>query len=908
MRRTALVFIFLLIIVFLLVLVINQSENRDPKQSDVKITYGPPPSQDKIIQFTIEADETGQSAPTVKSENRVTDSTPVETTYHQAERCLLIQDAIGQGIQHGKISLATEAYDFWEGRFGLPVLLGGEILVTVKAEGYFSTSYPINFDQQSFEPIILEYKSAFTILVLNHNGLPCGNAAVRLMKVSSPIRPTIVESSIATSRGYLPSINVVNRKEGDCVVASANRLIHKNNTVILPYGQTKPKLGDQLISVGNCSWNSSISPFYFTQKIAWFNYVYFPIITEKSSMLRMWDTLTYSKASAEGYCCTAKEYCEIRRNGERGFYFLSFPDCMPNPSIVKEAKTNVKGECQFIDLYPALYYVQAFNGNSHSDLVPLHPSCSGTQLTLVDSSEVFVRVKRSGIKSNNQAYHVVEDIPVILKSLEGKGIFSTNTDFDGFSCFQNVPFGDYELVVSTPNEIVNEKVIIDTLEEKFTIQLKSWERYTVSGTVIDKETNLPVTGFELSLCYEARFEMKGEHSTTISDSVGRFMFEDVIPGTYSIGGKIPANTDKMSSLETIQYLSKFESSMLESFLMASDTYGSRKQIAVSNDNIENLVIPVEKVIQTHLAGKVIYKNGIPAEEIPITITAKYPTRMQASSFLATVPNEPKTDTKGHFEFTIISDTFQTDKPIELRLTATKGQIIPSYWEQKEDDSYEFIESKTIPYFLGSTNVSGFPGDTFDDIVIVLSAVENKIIGGKLLSEENDYSQLTIYAYQNNQNLPIQINSMGEFNIHNVESGIVNILLHPRYYTFIDTSFGKQRSIKYILQNILINVPENEQYVNADISLSPAGYFWGVVLNAQAQPVPGVLVILRRYSDNKRIYSDFTSEDGFYFINEHNVNMDDVYYLSCYYTNNFDNPVCRSSPMKPNQENIQLVIH
>ena len=824
------------------------------------------------------------------NESPANDTVNSATTYeeHPNKKVLYIQDALGERIAKGSIQIASDTVEFDGGEFTFPRTMSGNIVFTVSSEGYFPVAGDIDLTTVNQKNICMEYTSSFSIQAGNEKGSPCPKARIRLWKAALPPRPVLGNLPFITRLGMASqSMPVVTYQQNNFIIKSGCQL----SDMPSPERETEPGAGDIIYSLGACTMSLNSAP-SFLQKIPhWLPCPYKSIKLLPSSRLRIWDTIYYSGCKGcpqLSDTSESKEICEIQRGGDNLFYGLEFPKLTESMTILEESSTDENGCYQFSNLPPALYYAQAFTEEGQSDIVPLHPCCGGAVLRISSSSNVIVFVYNQGVTSQNANFKYAEHAEIVLKSVSSKGIFSAVTDNWGSVIFPKVAFGQYHLTVKSSNETVEKDIEIVKPKERIFVYLNKWTRFSISGHVFDVATNKPVENYNVTLGHD----QKGDGFSTQSDKNGYFIFRDMMPNKYYL-------CDAIDDYKTLQY--SIARSQSNNFF-CKNTCGPPIYVTVTDSDVEDVTIPVGKIKATLFSGMVIDESNSPVSHCEMEITFnKYS--------LETAPKKPETDDKGNFSFKITDQGSANSDVFSWTLSAVQGEKIPAYWKKTGQDRYSKVEEILIPKLIGSVEVSGHTGREYNDIVIKVKSKTNKIIYGKILSEETDLKPFHIHAYQNNKDLPVSLGSDGLITIENVDSGEVKFSLSPTFQTMVKTPSGYQKIQKYCGQEFTVNMPKNENYMNLDITPLSASYVWGYVYNKDKTPIRSIFIQAyntKNKEEKEENPDGFTQsmDDGFFFLEGYRMPVNEYYYLKIG-TLLENQRVMKTDIFKPNIENINI---
>ncbi|MBD3268385.1 hypothetical protein GF373_17095, partial [bacterium] len=158
-------------------------------EPSIKISYTTPEDFDPTFPET--SDITTSPTPAeakgkVAAGKRIVEPTrpPIHTAHtHQNtdRKAILIQDAMGEPIAAGRISLGTNAFPFKNGNVQLADSLAASIPVHVSAEGYFAVRETVDFSTNPTQILTMEYRCNYDIQVLANDKItPSPYTAVKI--------------------------------------------------------------------------------------------------------------------------------------------------------------------------------------------------------------------------------------------------------------------------------------------------------------------------------------------------------------------------------------------------------------------------------------------------------------------------------------------------------------------------------------------------------------------------------------------------------------------------------------------------------------------------------------------------------------------------------------------------------
>ena len=298
-----------------------------------------------------------------------------------------------------------------------------------------------------------------------------------------------------------------------------------------------PEFGDQVVGISGNMWDPAA-----TTKIRKGSTLYSPILQPKSMRLRIWDAITAYEESNPG--SRNDDFIEFEREGSRHNCTMGKINASGRGGIVAKRITDSDGRCRFKNLPAGTYFVQAQKENRRTHFGVIHPARSGGKLYMASGCAVYVKVRYSSISILEEGG--ISGVAVSLKSSEpsqGGGLYTGRTDKVGMMHFDSIPWGRYQLTATPPHDLyLGSKTIDVTIEEpqqSVTVLFGS-NSYTISGTVLERETRKPVPGFELGL----RHVKSPRGVSTISKSDGSFEFAVYKTGEYEISPNIPRGSYK----------------------------------------------------------------------------------------------------------------------------------------------------------------------------------------------------------------------------------------------------------------------------------------------------------------------------------------------------------------------------
>lgn len=842
-----------------------------PLPTNVKVSYTPP----------VEA----PASPLVNSASReVTEATPPASVSPSQEGFVLhIQDAMGEPIASGTISAGTKDYKFTKGLISINDFQTANAPITVNAEGYSPVEKIINPDDVSTHTITMEYVSSFELCVsLIDDCTVTQSYSIRLWKGESAERPLRDAATVLTTQiGASYNVTHFGLQQNACRVTQGLILFSPSDQI---FGKGKEEgvaiTGDLLLNLGNCPWTLNSMPEYDIVNRSGFDWKvknFRPIRKAQSSKLRIWDTLCLSEQKEINSTNLSHEKCEVRCESGTGFYFLAFPELPPDQQVFREFKTDNNGKCRIDNLPPALYYVQAYNENQTSLVIPLHPACGGANLRVENSSRVSVWVKREGLEYKDQKLAFLDGSEVLLRALKPKTGFYSAVTKEGNVTFQNVPYGQYHLTVNPYDGNRYEKdVLIQKPEERFNVSISGWEKFVLNGILIDAETEKPIPNYELIL--------NALHNVEIvkTDNDGRFSFPDLQVGIYRI------NVD-LTRMENFTYMPE------RCLFTKRDRFIPIRHITIPDDNPDNktVVIKLHKALETRFSGKVMTKDQKPVAGASIFISFQDSIFARSKSRLYTVPANPVTDQNGSFSIAITGSQWESERNFSFEIVAILGMQTPDF--VTENKFWEAIGGYVNANNLGSVSVEGKPGQSFDNLKIVLSGKNDCTLYGRLIVEEENFNDVYVSVQQNTFKMGAAADASGNFTISNLASGDFELRVEPPWTTEIETPYDFKNPKKYLDEKLKLRMPDNQKEMYVDINLRRNGYLLGWAGIAGGDPFRFATVEAEKENKEKVIHIDSvrTNHKGFFFMEGLSFNE---FYRFLFYDRESHKMIYRSEPI------------
>ena len=841
--------VFILIIAGLICVIIFYTP--DP-QSDVIVSSQRPASFDpvKSTQFDATPVEIASPASTVTETSpamNIATATPIPSDQWEQK----IQDPLGDPITAGTIAFGSDTLSFTNGSVIIPASAPHELKVKVSADGYAPGEFTIT---PNSSPLVLDYLCNFFIRVVDEKGAPAPNALIRIWKSNPPPRPIKDQATVYTNKGYPFRLM---RNEQSCRVIWADKPSSKQDTIVSIRGEAYPKIGDLIMSLGACAWQAGYASLHIRKGSYPQISGIFPLADGRSCRLRIWDSLSMAELSDSNqvHFLSFPQILEILRDDQVLLYYQYFPLFPENQPPLLEEKTNERGEWKLCNVPPALYYVQAFNGeNCSSSIVTLYPASGGALLRLWGEGQLMVYVEKEGIHSKDKQFLRVPNAEIILQSQTGIKAYSEKSDDAGMARFLKlIPYGDYRLIVKAPGQTVEKNVTINKPVNTCLVKLPHEEFYKITGIVQMQDSGTPVAGYALELNTNMGPGDYGYHvyQETITDVNGRFEFHDVMPGKFNI-------SENIKSLGELKYIFS-EPSVGYHYLFES--YNQLSNISLDvHENIHDLKILVKPLIKTNFSGCVVDLKGIPAANAVFSIDF-------GMDKMHLYPEDFKTDASGLFSLTI----FNTDPSVGIRrnfeITAMTGSMgSPWVLIDEKKERYRLTKDNFLATSIGSVTVEGELGDTFKNLRITLEPkISDKTLQGRLVAEgENNYSEVNITATQKTRSVIFLQNEEGYFKAGNISAGDMTLTITPCIHSSIYTPNGLRKYNKYINRTVKIRIEDDQPETYVEIPLQRAGYYWGYVKDNNGKPLPDIAVWAEDKPNRDHMIAE-TDQNGFFLI-------------------------------------------
>lgn len=889
---------FITILVFLIFITSNQYENPNlPAEPNYKILDGKPDSFFDKAQSSSE--QINPASPTVTPMALDTILKPLDNQF-----VFHIVDALGEAVNEGKITINEKPFSFKQGLLTIEKPETASMQIAVVAEGYANckTEFPVDAAQE--KNIVLEYLLDFEILVTDQKNVPVKDAKVHLWKgqpAERPLQDNCLVSIWARNYSHFSSA-AITRMDGIPVFSGIDKPLLASEVYFYPEDNfAYPVVGDKIHSIGATCWDTRDKPRIL--HAAEFKIPYVKLQQNNSQKLRIWDTLYLSGNKNHEKVLDTIEKVEYIRSNDHGYYLLMFPESALGEEIAV-SETNKDGRSNFKGLMPALYYVQAQYENQWSNIIPLHPSCGGATLTTCDHCIFTVSVVRKNTKSTNSTHgHFVkmDDVQVRLtgKSETNPGVLLQKTS-QGYTRFPSLKYGKYDVEVFSSGLLtapVKKEVVVTLPKQDVVFELENWLKYTVSGTVVTAEQNEPVAGYSLGLRSGPYM-----YDTAITGPDGQFVFQDVPPGSYELFGTAPLDLNSPNC----KFLPKKEESTYSPFLSPQPEFSTNPvHISVAQD-VKDILFTVTPLIATAFSGKVMNPNGSPASQASVGMLTKNVEYDYSEPYKAyTIPSNVVTDSQGNFSFKLASQEMSTSK-FEFTINAKEEKKTDPYWKMTSPNTSEFIESESIPIKIGTQKVVGTIGQTFSNIVIVLSDIQSNDLYMKMnLEQGEDINEIGAKISQNSVNLPVEYLSSNALKVGRVSPGNLEMFIRPEIFKEITTPYGNYKCRKYLFDKFQIEYPADKKELYIDYNPKKGVPVWGVCMGEDQAPVNGIYIDIDEVAENPNKYEGNATTDKNGFFTFSRLFEPKKQYKLTGYSN--DNKIFETKPFYPPKENYKIII-
>ncbi len=859
-----------------------------------------------------------------KNINVVEPLNPSKIPKKRVNTSIKILDALGMSIPKGMIFQATMSFDFLNGEFVYPDSFRLNQEFEIAAEGYFSKE--MSHENIHNNTIILDYNTDYKIIVQDNQNRPVQDSTVKVWKLGPVPRPINqnIEKIPLNSRFYNQLFSSLQIKNTNIVFTE-----HSTEDVLLyrfrPDGYAAPRRGDKFVNLANCAWSEEYRPVY---NIDIFNLSpkYIPLPINSSLKLRMWDTCSLIASISDNiemyntfiHPGISHLKFEFDRDGRRDFSYIRLPYFNEyEKKLFTKLKTGIDGISVLEKAEPSIYFVQAEKNTYHSNCIPLTPICGGVVLNLDNHSEVMVNVflqkKNNGITYWRQTAPI-SNARVTLKSVRGMHIYSSVTNEIGVTKFEKVPFGSYELIISVSDSIVTKqeplRIEINKPNKYVEYIIQDWHKYQVSGIVINEDTEEVIMNYPISLMYN-------DHIIDIkrTNKDGIFCFNDLLSGNYTLTGLIE---EKNKAL-----LIPFTNSNIvsNSFLLNGydrmEEYGEytipSKKLTLKNQDVTDVKIYVKEYPKTTFSGKVVDEEGNAVQNAKLYCFETTKQYLYKTKQLQIFPKNTKSKSNGNFSFNVIGGKQAIEYVFEV--IAFREELTPGYWKAnlRWKDKYpsgSYIEERITYNQLGSTLISGFIDQHYENIIITLRERERKTATGTIQLEENNIKEINIQAEQFGLNLPVTFVNKNVFVIKNVQSGNLFLHLQPNIKDTVKTPFGERTYNKYLTKHKQFFIPMDTNSIidMGIIKLENSGYAWGLAQDSQGIPIHDLLVAITD-PENEQLYfgNTFTDENGFFFLGGQ-MPLNREYVLTAYDKKDTHKKIFQSSPFVNNISNYIIQIN
>ena len=877
---------FVVILVFGIVIFLSLNEHA-PK-AHIKVSSLPqaaPPMEesDEENKKSFKLTESKPSSLPDSASSQISESTLANSTSTPQEGFIVrIQDAMEQPAASGIISIGTKEYQFTKGQLVINDLQVGDIPVSVSAEGYSPVNKVINLDKTSSAVITMEYLNSYEISVENINGsTSTENFTVRIWKGDSPSRPTKNNTAVVTTKyGYDLSRTGFGFLQNQCIVTQG--LIYPPKVDFDTKTDGASTKGDRLLALGNCAWFFNSSSNHQISNFSWMAKEIVPIQKAQSPNLRIWDALYLAQQKEPNSINQCKEKCEVQRGSKTGYYFITFPELPQNSQLLCELQTDKNGKCRIDNLPPALYYAQAFKDNQSSMIVPMHPACGGANLRVDDHSHVSVFVRKEGIEYKAFKQAAVEHAEVILRAAEGQSGFYSAVTTHGKIDFSNVPYGKYHLAI-TPldGQRIEKEILIQKPEERIDVSISGWEKYTISGILIDADTEKPIPEYPLILDDNSTNEL------TMTGEDGRFVFPDIPARMYNI-------SIDLATFNNYQYLPE-----IHDFAMSHQRLYSVAKAAVPGASYENIEIRLYKPQETKFSGRVLAKDKNPMAGVNIYVSfaeSSSAALMKLHSF----PVNAVSDQNGYFSVTIIGGQKNYYTQGTFEITAIDGvQNIPAF---EPNNRWSGTELETMN--VGSLSIEGKAGQTYEKLEIIMQGKKDKTFYGHLNVDEDDFKGIQIFAIQSTFWINGKLKN-NDFTISNLAPGEFILQINPPWETEVETQYETKFIKKYLSVIKNITMPDNQKEMHVDITFRKNAYMMGWATADNGKPLRGVdVIVIYENPENSLKNRYMTDNKGFFFIDGLSSNE---YYRLRFSRGEEDKEIYRSEPLMPETKEIKIEV-
>ena len=446
--------------------------------------------------------------------------------------------------------------------------------------------------------------------------------------------------------------------------------------------------------------------------------------------------------------------------------------------------------------------------------------------------------------------------------------------------FEDIPWGDYTLTASPPNETpLSVSVSVEEPYQILTVAFPGETGFEFSGKVVRGDTNQPVEGIPIQLTYNTNLDetiRSGQpHGVELSKEDGSFHFTNVQPGRYMI--------QVLTRLYYKGFLPK------HAFFIPENPFMKDFGINVVIDkNVADYILQVFPGVETHIQGTVVNNNGTPVSGVSLKLK-NFPSNAAYDMEIPLVQGAAKSDDSGNFDISFI--TSANDNVYKAHLDA--AQIKDDGVKKNFDSISEVGGMGTIGMMgAGSGNQLGFVqaqgslplefkvGETISDIRIVLKDIDPYIIEGKISTEDGGWpKQVMLYVNSQNTSTIAKIDEEGNYHAELPTPGTYYLQVGVTQMAEIVKGFGAKSRKEYCDEYLKVELNEENHSVHKDITLEKGYYLYGRVIDKDQNPIPNLFVTAKAMSEGKQVSSGSafsTNEQGYFTITglrrnyEHNL--------------------------------------
>jgi hypothetical protein len=750
-----------------------------------------------------EVENRHEQADIIAKNNPVAHAIPVSASNQLS---IHIQDYLGEPIASAKLTINDTFIPLSNGIGIFNVTNDIPLRFHAFANGYSDFNEQQNAIPGSPLVIQLEYNTDYSISVVDEAKNPVKQATVSLYSGFAPPRPVqqTASFSIAGTMNFDAIQIQTNYRDGEI---SIGRLIYVN-----PKSKTQPlfpdnllqikgyvpETGNPIIRIADCSQfggnqTSQTNNFFLNQ----------------SPKLRIWDTLAALPIQPIRTDWTKYEKVTFLDSKEYPrFSKLLLPPSPPSLLMMHQMQTDRNGKALFKSIEPGIYFVQAEKERAVSQIKPLLPIQSTIQLSLNDSCKLSVQLNRKGIDINlGGDISGLSGIGITLQGLEQEnaGILTASSDKGGAVTFSHLKKGLYSLTINHTT-LISDQIEIDEPEEVRIYVLK--DGFTIHGIVLDSKTQQPLQDIELLLF---RCNPGKDYGICHTNIKGEFAFDNVISGEYEIY-LIPHFKKNQ-----VYYLANPITDEVQAFFKRDRLLVL--QTTVDSESIYETIY-LEQGCVTEFKGKVTDQDGAP-------ISGAY---LFLDNYKFAESN-PQTASNGTFVLLLYSKA--SNETFTMNLIARCGPLIPSKLvPYKDNDSLFTVENERVDMQAeGKQSIRFTPGDTIEDIHIVVDASQMKSIHGKIKTSDNKWPiLLSIFALQDFSKRTTEIKDDGQFIIHGLSPGLVTLFIKSSKVEFQSTLYGSYQSYEYAPVTIDFQYPADKDDMFMNVLLEKAGFIAGLIQN------------------------------------------------------------------------------